>query len=121
MTTEVVDNRLTQDWKIPRLGEIVEGDILAKHGSAVFVDLGFGTGIIYGKEYQDGRDMLKHREAGDSIVTKITELENEEGYIELSIKEAGREKFWKEAVSVVSEKKPVVLRALEANRGGLVY
>src|SRR3990167_3634272 len=79
--------------KVPRTGDIVEGVILSKHGSSVFIDLGYGTGIIYGKEYQDGREMLKQKEIGDMVVTKIIELENEDGYVELSVKEAGREKF----------------------------
>jgi len=121
MMTETQSLDFGSQWKIPRLGDVVEGTILVKHGSVVFVDLGFGTGIIYGKEYQDGREMLKRREVGQPLVTKIVELENEEGYIELSVKEAGREKFWKEAETTVAEKRPVVLRALEANRGGLVF
>ena len=112
---------LLGQWKVPRTGDIVEGVILSKHGSSVFIDLGYGTGIIYGKEYQDGREMLKQKEIGDMVVTKIIELENEDGYVELSVKEAGREKFWKEADAVVAEKRPIALRALEANRGGLVF
>ena len=113
--------RHASQWRIPRMGDIVEGTMLSRHGSVAFVDLGFGTGIIYGKEYQDGREMLKDKSLGDSIVAKIVELENEEGYIELSIKEAGREKFWKEATQAVVDKTPLTLRALEANRGGLVF
>ena len=89
--------------------------------SPVFVDLRFGTGIIYGREYQDGKDILKQKNVGDTLVAKIVELENEDGYIELSIKEAGREKFWEEATYIMTEKTPLVLRALEANRGGLVF
>lgn len=113
--------RLPTGWRIPRVGDVVEGTILKKRGSAIFIDLGFGTGIIYGREYQEGRDLLKQKEAGDQIVAKIVELENESGYIELSVKEAGREKFWKEASRLLAEKEPVMLRALEANRGGLVF
>lgn len=108
-------------WRIPRVGDIVEGTVLSRHGSVAFVDLGFGTGIIYGREYQDGREMLKEKSIGDPVVAKIVELENEDGYIELSVKEAGREKFWKEAMAMMAEKIPLTLRALEANRGGLVF
>lgn len=108
-------------WRIPRVGDIVEGKLIQKQGSSAFVDLGFGTGIIYGKEFQDGRDILKQKSVGESIVSKIVELENENGYIELSLKEAGREKFWKEATHMMHEKENITLRALEANRGGLVF
>lgn len=113
--------RMSSQWRIPRVGDIIEGTLLRKHGSAVFVDLGFGTGIIYGKEYQDGRDTLKQKKEGDQVIAKIIELENEQGYIELSVREAGREKFWKEAHKLMAEKTPLTLRALEANRGGLVF
>ena len=113
--------RSAGQWRIPRMGDIVDGTVLSKHGSVAFVDLGFGTGIIYGREYQEGRDMLKEKSLGDPITAKIVELENEDGYIELSVKEAGREKFWKEASQVMTEKVALTLRALEANRGGLVF
>ena len=113
--------RQISGWRIPRVGDIVEGTVIKKPGSAVFVDLRFGTGIIYGREYQDGKDILKQKNVGDTLVAKIVELENEDGYIELSIKEAGREKFWEEATYIMTEKTPLVLRALEANRGGLVF
>src|SRR3989344_7168939 len=89
--------RQISGWRIPRVGDIVEGTVIKKPGSAVFVDLRFGMGIIYGREYQDGKDILKQKNVGDTLVAKIVELENEDGYIELSIKEAGREKVWEEA------------------------
>ncbi|MEK7150742.1 MAG: S1 RNA-binding domain-containing protein [Patescibacteria group bacterium] len=120
-STEEVFLHLPAQWKIPRVGDIIEGTVLKKLGSVVFIDLGFATGIIYGKEYQEGRDILKVKEEGEALVTKIVELENEEGYIELSVREAGREKFWKEAGALLAEKTPLNLKALEANRGGLVF
>lgn len=113
--------KIPSQWKIPRVGDVIEGVILKHLGSAVFIDLGFATGIIYGKEYHEGRDVLKQKKAGETIVTKIVELENENGYIELSVREAGREKFWKEAAALMNEKTPLTLKALEANRGGLVF
>ena len=67
---------LPSQWKIPRVGDIIEGTVLKKLGSVVFIDLGFATGIIYGKEYQEGRYILKLKEEGEALVTKIVELEN---------------------------------------------
>ncbi|MSR76534.1 MAG: S1 RNA-binding domain-containing protein [Candidatus Ryanbacteria bacterium] len=114
-------SRMSAEWRIPRVGDVVEGTILRAQGSVIFIDLGFATGIIYGREFQDGRDMLRNKKEGDIIVSKIVDFENEQGYIELSVKEAGREKFWKEANAYVSEKRLLSLKALEANRGGLVF
>ncbi len=114
-------SRISSEWRIPRVGDTVEGTILRAQGSVIFIDLGFGTGIIYGREFQDGREMLRNKKEGDTVVSKIVDFENEQGYIELSIKEAGREKFWKEAAVCISEKRILSLKALEANRGGLVF
>ena len=36
----------------PKIGEIIEGKVVGKKRSALFLDLGaFGTGVIYGKEF----------------------------------------------------------------------
>jgi len=79
----------------PKIGEIIEGKIINKGRSSVFVDLGaWGTGIIYGREFYEAKVILKDLKIGDKLLAKIVELENEEGYIELSLKEAGKELTW---------------------------
>ena len=76
----------------PRVGEIIEGKVVNKGKASVFLDLGsWGTGIIYGKEFYEARSKLKSLKTGDSVFTKITDLENEEGYIELSLSKARKE------------------------------
>ena len=48
--------------KIPTIKEddIVEGTVLAITNTAVYVDLGpVGTGVIYGIEYINARDLIK--------------------------------------------------------------
>lgn len=107
--------------KPARVGEIVEGKIIGKGRSAVFLDLGsIGTGIIFGKEFYQAKEKLKDLKMGDKTFVKIIDLENEEGYIELSISGASREL----AFEVLKEKKEkgesILVKILGANKGGLI-
>ncbi len=44
----------------PSVGDTVEGTIIARGKSSVFIDLGFlGTGAIYGAEYQKTKNLIK--------------------------------------------------------------
>ncbi len=73
----------------PKIGEIVQGKIINKRRASVFLDLGpLGTGIIYGKEFYEAKDKLKNLKIGNTTFAKIIDLENEDGYIELSLTNA---------------------------------
>ena len=105
----------------PRVGEIMAGKIIGRGRSSIFVDLGiFGTGIIYGKEFYDSKDALKNLKIGDQIVAKIIDLENEDGYIELSLSGASKELSWE----ILKQKKEngeiITVKILAANKGGLL-
>lgn len=102
-------------------GEIIEGKIIEAGKAAVYVDLGpYGTGIIYGREYINARDIIKKVREGDVIKSKIVELQNEEGYTELSLKEARQALVWKEAEELIENKTVLDLPIKEANKGGLI-
>lgn len=105
----------------PSLGDLVEGTIVAKDKTSVYISLEpFGTGIIFGREYLNARDVLKHANIGDSIKAKIVELEGERGYIELSLKEARQALVWKEAEKAVKNREVFELSIKDANKGGLM-
>lgn len=106
---------------MPKVGETVKGTILEKRGTRIFIDLGqLGTGIIYGREYYAAEDMVKHLNPGNEVHAKVVELDNEEGYMELSLKEAGAERRWLDLRKILDEKSILELPVLEANRGGLI-
>lgn len=102
-------------------GEIVEGTIIETLKSSVYVDLGIsGTGIIYGKEFINARDIIKKIKKGDLIKAKIIEVQNKAGYTELSLKEARQALVWKEAEELIDSKTVLELPIKEANKGGLI-
>ena len=52
----------------PQLEDVVEGQVISIDRGAVFVDLPpFGTGIIYGREFQNARDIIRKINVGDTV------------------------------------------------------
>ena len=107
--------------KVLKEGEIVEGKIIGKGRSAVYLDLGmFGTGIIFGKEYQVARDLLRNCKDGEKVFAKIVSLENEDGYVELSASKAGQEFAWDTIKEKKDNEEMIKVKILGANKGGLL-
>jgi small subunit ribosomal protein S1 len=105
----------------PRPGEIIEGAVIEKKHGALFVDLGIkGIGIVYGREYKAAEDIIKNLAPDDTVHAKIVELDNEDGYVELSLKEAGEEKRWVILKNMRDTEEAMELVVREANRGGLI-
>ncbi|MBI2048822.1 MAG: S1 RNA-binding domain-containing protein [Parcubacteria group bacterium] len=105
----------------PDTGSIVEGKIISIEKNALYVDLGsIGTGIIYGREFMNARDTIKKVHAGDAIAAKVVEPENEDGYVELSLKEARQALIWEEAEEAMEKKTAFEILVKEANKGGLM-
>ncbi len=105
----------------PKEGDLATGTVISKDSRHVYIDLGaFGTGIIYGREYLNARDVIKKVNLSDTVVAKIIDVENEDGYIELSLREAKQAVIWGDAEAAVKEKMFFELPVLEANKGGLI-
>jgi len=101
--------------------DVLEGTVSAITPTAVYVDLGpVGTGIIYGVEYINARDLIKKTNIGDIISAKVILRENKDGYIDLSLREAKHALIWNEAENLLKEKRVLSLVVKEANKGGLI-
>ena len=105
----------------PQVEALVEGPVISIQKSSVYIDLApFGTGIIYGREFINAKDIIKKVNIGDVVKAKVTSVDNEEGYIELSLKEAKQALIWSEAEKIIKSKNPLELTVKEANKGGLI-
>ena len=117
----VMKNLVKKIAGIPEVDELIEGPVISIEKSSVYVDLGpFGTGIIYGKEFIAARDVIKKINLEDTVTAKITEIENEDGYVELSLQEARLALVWSEAEEIIKNKTSLEVLPKEANKGGLI-
>jgi len=105
----------------PKKDDIVEGFVIEIKKSSVFIDLPpHGTGIIYGREFINARDIIRHIVIGDKIAAKVVDSENDDGYIELSLREARQAIVWAEAEEIMKNKSVLDLVIKDANKGGLI-
>lgn len=105
----------------PMVGDIVEGKVIARDTKSLYVDIHpFGTGLIFGREFILVRDLIRKLRVGDAVSAKVVDINNEDGYIELSLKEAKQALIWSEVEAAIKNKTPLELPVLEANKGGLL-
>jgi len=105
----------------PKPGDIVEGKVIALDRARLYIDLPpYGTGVIYGREYMNAREVIKRTNIGDIVAAKVIATDTKDGYIELSLKEARQAIVWAEAEEAVKNKTPFELMVKEANKGGLI-
>ena len=106
---------------LPEVDTLIEGPVLSIQKASVYIDLTpFGTGIIYGAEFINARDVIKKLNIGDIVTAKVVDRNNEEGYLELSLKEARQALIWSEAEELIKSKKLLDLPVKDANKGGLI-
>lgn len=113
----VVDKSISR----PEADILIEGSVILVDKSSVYVDLApWGTGIIYGREFMNAKDVINKMSVGDVIKAKVVDPENEDGYIELSLKEAKQALAWSEAEKAIKQKTVLALEVRDANKGGLI-
>lgn len=116
------NNKLEEQLEImPKIGDNIKGKVLSNERNTLYIDLSpFGTGIIFGKEYLVVKDLIRNIIPGVEITAKVTDLEGEKGYIELSLREAKSAESWQEAQKYLKEKTALSLPIKDANKGGLM-
>lgn len=105
----------------PKVGDLIQGKVIDIDKSAAFVDLQpYGTGIIFGREFNTAREIIKGLNIGDEVDATVVEEENEDGYVELSLREARQALIWGEAEIAMKEGRTLTLPVKDANKGGLI-
>ncbi len=106
---------------VPEIGGIIEGSVIEKGSNILLLDLGvFGIGAVYGVEMRDGMGIVSGLKVGDTVKSMVVDLENEDGYIELSVRQASYEKAWEDIEEKKSSKSTIPTRITDANKGGLL-
>jgi len=85
-----------QEIKMLASGDVVEGKILSKGRNEVYIDM---PGYVY---------------------ASVVDVENRDGNVELSFRQAGHERIWSALAELVDKGASVETKILEANKGGLM-
>ncbi len=113
--------KMTRSFNLPKVGDVVEGRVLKKSARTLYFDLGlWGIGIVYGIEFSNAQSIIKNLKIGDTAFVKISEIENEEGFKELSLAEAQSQKSWDLIREYKRTNKVFATKILSVNRGGLM-
>ena len=106
---------------LPKIGDIVKGIVIDVSRAGVVLDInGIFTGRVRGKELYPGEEKYANLKPGDKIESTVVESENENGELELSFRCAGEQKAIEELEQIKKENKTIEVKALQANKGGLV-
>lgn len=107
--------------KVPKVGDLVEGTVISLSKNEIYLDLaGITTGIIRGREIYDESTEFSNLQIGDTAQATVVGLDNENGYMELSLREAGHKKAWDNLEKLYKEGKIVDSKVIDANKGGLM-
>ena len=120
-TMEQLLSNTNRTLKTFRYGEVVEGTVISVGRKEVFVDLGSKSeGIISEREFEDETDSIAGLEVGDTVVASVTQTENDQGYIILSLKKAQSERSWREIEGAFKNETVLEAKVVDSNKGGLV-
>lgn len=107
--------------RVLKSGDMVEGTLISVGKNEVYIDLeGVGIGVVRGRELYDDQATLASLKPGDKIFASVTEPENKEGNVELSLRQAGQERVWQTLRKKMEDKEIVSTKILGANKGGLM-
>ncbi len=99
-------------------GEVVKGTVEKVTDQAVIIDIGFKSeGIVSLDEFKDG-DRITVK-PGDEVDVLVKQLENAEGYVELSRADAIRMKTWDQIEIAYRQGTNLVGRVVDRIKGGL--
>ncbi len=109
------------DIKIPQVGDIVKGTVVAASKSEVKLDVaGVLMGIIRGPELYNEVEEFSSLKPGDEIEAAVIDADNEKGELELSFRLVGQEKAWDELQQAFKDKTTIKVKIVDANKGGLL-
>lgn len=104
-----------------KVGDVIEGIVIDITSNVTLVDIGpVGTGMVIGREAKSGLSEDEKIKIGSKVNASVVSLDTDEGYIELSIREASYERAWNDLQIKKENKETISTKILDANRGGLM-
>lgn len=110
-----------EEFYLPKAGTILQGQIISVSKNNVTVDLGSaGIGIVYPGDFYDNPERMKSLKPGDTVSSMLIELENEDGYRELSLRSAQMTTAWQDIKEKMDKDETVSTVVININKGGLI-
>ncbi len=99
-------------------GDVIEVKVTQTSKSKILVDVGgFALGFIPEKEFSyEAQDI----HPGDTILVYVLSVENDEGYVILSLKRAEKEQVWRTLEEKTDSGDFLTVKIVQANKGGLM-
>ncbi|HEY8460381.1 MAG TPA: 30S ribosomal protein S1 [Blastocatellia bacterium] len=99
-------------------GEVVKGRVVKISDQNVIIDVGFKSeGIVAISEFKDGDQITIN--PGDEVDVYVKQLENAEGYVELSRADAVRMQSWEQIEQAYKQGTNIIARVTDRIKGGL--
>ncbi len=106
---------------LPNVNDIVEGVVISAAKNEVCIDInGLVVGVVRGPELFDESGDFSNLKVGDKVTATVLELENENGELELSFRQAGHKKAWEKLEALHGTNEVVDAQIMDANKGGLI-
>lgn len=111
--------QMEQSFRVPRRGELVRGKIVLVSDSEVVVNIGYKSdGVIPRSEFSDGAD--NNLQENDEIEAMVTNLDDGNGNVQLSIKRMKMQGDWTELEAFYTEEKDVDVKVTQITKGGVI-
>ena len=106
---------------LPKIGDITSGEIISISKNYILIDLGaLGTGIVYPKEFYESTSAHKELKAGMTVSSVLLDIENEDGFRELSLKQAQMTSAWQDIKDKRDKGEVITTKIININKGGLI-
>lgn len=101
-----------------RRGDVVEVEILDVARNKILVDVaGLALGVILEREFSPTMADLKK---GDKVLAYVLSMENEQGYVVLSLRRADRERIFRTLEQKFKDGEILTVKVKKVSRGGLL-
>ncbi len=106
---------------LPNLNDTVQGIVISASKNEVCVDInGLVVGVVRGPELFDESGDFSNLKVGSEVTATVLEMENENGELELSFRQAGHKKAWEKLQGIQGSNEVVDAQIMDANKGGLI-
>lgn len=122
-TSTLMERLLEENTQValPQVGDTTEGTVITASKHEVHLDInGIVSGVVRGPELFDESGEFSNLKVGDQVIATVLELENENGELELSFRQAGHRKAWDNLITLRDSNTVVDAIIMDANKGGLI-